>query len=387
MQGNAALADPRSLLRVAEAWRNGPALATLFSTFVVVALVGLFCIGYGSSGTLPFAVALGFVLAGFGLTAAGLQFAEQAGGRPISSVTRAFSATPAIAARVVLLAGVLSIALFAFVLAAWAVLFACRLPLVGPILYVIAVPVLTLAGAMLLLATCASALLSLPALWEGHSLRTALSQLWAIGAQRKLEASTNLILFFLVVGLVAVVVSAFVLAGFGLATGLAVRFSAATGVENALALWTGRVSLVGAEAMAVSAATALVFAITGTLLMAVFLFGLATAYLRTTDGIDIAAARAALGRAIVEIQVKRGQAVEDAKRLAQRMRRRTGFARRRAAAPALAAFAPAEATNETASAAVACAYCGSSAAHDDTFCGDCGKRLQPTATSAPPVHA
>src|SRR5690606_10184654 len=141
---------------------------------------GLLCLGYGSSAAVPLAVGLCAVVVGLGLTAAGSQYAEQADGRLVSSISRAFAATPAIVLRVLLLSGLLSVVFLVFVLVASAVLFACRLPVVGPLLYVVALPVLTLCAAVLLLASCAALLLSLPALWEGHSVRTALSQLGAI---------------------------------------------------------------------------------------------------------------------------------------------------------------------------------------------------------------
>lgn len=378
MPGNAALAGPQSLLRVADAWRNRPALTTLSITFVAAALVGLFCLGYGTSAAVPFPVGLCVALIGFGLTAAGSQYAEQADGRPVSSVSRAFAATPAIALRVFLLAALVAAVFLAFVLVASGVLFACRLPVVGPLLYAVAVPVLTLCAAVLLLATCAALLLTLPALWEGHSLRTALSQLGAIAAQRKREAFANLILLFLVVGAVAAVVLAFVLAAFGLTTVLAARFFPVAGFDRVLAPGAGQPWLVGAEpvALAASVGTAVVLAITSALLSAVFLFGLAIAYLRSTEGIDIAAARAALGRAIVEVQVRSGQAADEAGRLAGRLRATIGSRYRLAAHGALAG-PPGMATQAGASSSAdPCAECGSPAAQGDVFCGHCGRRLQ-----------
>lgn len=367
------LPDTIGPLGVADAWRNGPALATLLLTFVVAALLVLLALASGSIGVLPAVSALGLAagVAAFGAVAAGSQFAEQAGGRPVSSVARAFAGTPLIVLRAVLLAGVLALVLAAFVLVVSLVLLACRLPVVGPVLYVVALPALTLAGAVLLFALSAAALLSMPALWEGHSLRTVLSQLGAIAAQRKLSTFANLLLFFLVAAVVATVVTMFVLAGFGLATGLSVPLVGAASLDAVVAAWTGEARILdaGPYAIAGALAAALVFAITVALLAAVFLFGLTIAYLRSTDGIDIAAARAALGRAIVEIQVTKGQAAEDLEALARRMRSMLGMGAGRATRPAVAAPPVVE------SQAPACPHCDSSAAPDDVFCGNCGQRL------------
>ncbi len=360
-------------LGVADAWRNGPALATLLLTFVAVALLGLLALACRSIGVLPTVSALGLAIAvaAFGAVAAGSQYAEQAVGRPVSSVPRAFAATPPIVLRALVLAGVLGLVLAAFVLVVAIVLLACRLPVVGPVLYVVALPALTLAGAVLLFGLSAAALLSMPALWEGHSLRTVLSQLGAIAAQRKLTAFANLLLFFLVAVVVATVVTMFLLAGFGLAAGLSVPLSGAASLDAVLAAWSGeaRIADVGPYAVAGAVAAALVFAVAVALLAAVFLFGLTIAYLRSTDGIDIAAARAALGRAIVEMQVRKGQATEDLRARARRLRSMLGTGAARATRPAVAAAPVA------ASPAPGCPHCDSPTAADDLFCGNCGQRL------------
>src|SRR5690606_24348947 len=243
-------------LCVADALCNGRALATLLASFVAVALLGLLAFRFITPGSALVAVPPAVAVAALGLTAAGSQFAAQAAGRPIPGVLQSFLAAPPIVLRIVLLAGLLSLVLLAFVLVVALVLLACRLPLVGALLYVVALPVLTIAGAALLLVLTAVALLSLPALWEGHSLRTVLSQalaiagaalllvltavallslpaLWeghslrtvlsqalAIAEARKLQAFADLLLFLVIAGLLAAVAAAFVLAGFALATGL-----------------------------------------------------------------------------------------------------------------------------------------------------------------------
>lgn len=365
------LPDTIGPLGVAEAWRNGPALATLLITFVAVALLGLLVLAYGSAGALSAVSVFGLAITLVGVSAAGSQFAEQASGRPVSSVSRAFAATPPIVLRVVLLGVVLALFLATFVFVVSAVLLACRLPVVGPILYVVALPALTFVGAVLLFALGAAALLSMPALWEGHSVRTALSQLGAIAAQRKLPGFVNLLLFLLVATVVTAVVTIFVLAGFGLSVGLSGPLSGATPLRDVVATWTGEARIVdaGAHAIAGAVAAALVIAITAALLAAVFLFGLMIAYLRTTDGIDIAAARAALGRTIVEVQVKKGQVAEDARSLVRQVRSSLRLAPARAAAPTVASL------SATASPTLACPHCDSPAAPDDVFCGNCGERM------------
>lgn len=380
MQRNLALGDPYGLLRVADAWRNGPALATLLITFVAIVPLGLLGLAHPSSSALPVTATLCIALAGLGVTAAASQFAEQADGRPVSSVAHAFVAAPRIVLRCALLASLLAAVFVSFVLLAAVVLFACRLPVVGSVLYAVALPVLTIAGAALLLAMTCTALLALPALWEGHSLRTALSQLCAIAAQRGLPACANPALFVLVAALVAAVVSTFVVVAFGLIAGLAVPVSGTIPAGEAFARLAGEAPLVGADprTAAASVGAALVLAIMAAPLVAIFLFGLALAYRRSTDGIDIAVARVAFARAIIELQVKKRETIEEARMLVRRALGAGGRAPERASVRLV--FPTVEAPTGMAAAAeersaLACAYCSSTARPGDVYCGHCGHRL------------
>lgn len=348
-------ADPCGPLDVAGAWRNAPALATLLVTSFVVTSVALLVAASATPVAYPIAVILCAVLAALGLSAAGSQFVEQAAGRPVSSVARALAATPRIAAGSLLLAGALAAAFAVFVLVSAALLYACRLPAVGPILLLLVVPALTIAGAALFMALAFAALLTLPALWEGHSLRTALSQLCAIAAQRHRRAVGELILPLLVAGALAVVGCVFVLGAFALVAALATALSDAIRLDDLAAGLAAGPSLAGgATAIAAWTGVAILVTIVGALWAAVFLFALAIGYRRCADGIDIAIARAAVARAIVELQVRKVEAVEA---VAPFLRRIFG-----SRAPA-------------ARHGVTCAHCASSAQPDDVYCGNCGQRL------------
>lgn len=379
-----AVADgaPCAWLQIAEAWRNLPGLATLLLTFAGIALLSVLAVASASraAGSIPGALA--FALGLFGLAAAGSQFMEQAGGRPVSSVARAFAASPAIVARMLGLALVAFVGLLAFVLAAAVVLLACRLPVVGPALYVVALPFLALSGALVLAALGVAALLAVPVLWEGHSLRSALAQFCTVCARRAVPGFVDLSLLFVVVGVVALGVAAFALVGFALVDALS---AALVGVERpgsalaSFAAWTQGLSFADATETAVAArpAAVAVAAAAAVVPAAALVFGLALACRKSMAEIDIAAARATLGRAIVETQVKALQACDDARLALQRLRatvaqRRWGV--RVAASPPAPAIAVAGGP-AGAAAAPACPQCGAVAASDDAFCGNCGRRL------------
>lgn len=348
-------ADPCGPLDVADAWRNAQALATLLITFAVVASVALLVAASAAPVAYPIGMILCIVLAALGLSAAGSQFVEQAAGRPALSVARAFAATPRIASGSLLLVGALAAAFAVFVLVAAALLYAGRLPAVGPILLLLVVPALTIVGAALLMALAFAALLTLPALWEGHSLRTALSQLCAIAAQRHRRAVGELILPLLVAGALAVVGCVFVLGAFALVAALATALSDTIRLDDVAAGLAAGPSLAGgAPAIAAWTGVAMLATILGALCGAVFLFALAIGYRRCADGIDIAIARAAVARAIIELQVRKAETVEA---IAPFVRRIFGS------------------TAPTVRHGIACPHCASSAQPDDVYCGNCGQRL------------
>ncbi len=380
-------ADDRSSPDAISACGNGRALASLLLTFagatLVVPLVVSFVASPAPASAAPIAAALSVVLVVLGASAAASQFAERLAGRPVSSVARAFAAAPRIVLGSVLLALLLSGAGAVFALVAAIVLVACRLPVVGPVLYAVAVPALTLAGAALLLALAAAALLTLPALWEQHALRTALAQSWAIVARRRQRAVAELTVFVLVAALAAVVLSACLFVVFEGMTAVAVPLAGIASPPQALAAFAAGWPSLGAASLPapVRVGAALLLATALALLTAVVLSGLLFAYRRSSDGIDIAVARATVARVVVELQVKKSEAIEEAGSLLQRMRRPRE--RHPDAAPPPVRIVSSQLEMATASALEAerprpaCAHCAASAQPGDLYCGNCGRRLSP----------
>ncbi len=377
--------DEHGLTDIVGAWCNGPALASLLLTFVVAALVvpllaPFFAALVPVSATM-IAAALGVAWVALGTSAAASQFAERAAGRPVSGVARAFAAAPRIVLGSLLLVVLLAGAFAIFALIAAAVLVACRLPIVGPVLYAVAVPALTVAGAAFLLVLVAMALLTLPVLWERHSLRTALAQSWAIVARRRQRAFAELITFLLVGAVAAAVLSASMLAVFERITALAAPLAGIVSPPAALASFAAAWSPAGVAALpaAASLGAALVLAIALALLTAIGLSGLVIAYGRAADGMDIAVARAAAARAIVELQVKKSEAIEETGLLLRRMRRRGNGARGTVPPSApIVSSPPPDGTGITLAAegsGFACARCAAPAQPGDLYCGNCGQRL------------
>lgn len=384
MQEHDDLADsPCGPFAVAAAWGNVRALATLLITFTITASVGLLVAASATPVAYPLGAILAAVLAALGTSAAGSQFVEQAAGRSVSSVAHAFAATPRILLGSLLLIGGFVAVLAAFVLVSAAMLYACRLPVVGPILLLVVLPALAIGGAALLAALSVVALLTLAALWEGHSLRTALSQLCAIVAQRNHRVLVDLLLPLLVAGALAAAGSAFLIAAFALVASLAAPLSGAMRIEDWLSSLAAGPSLTGdATAMSAWAGTAILATILAALWVSAFLFAMAIGYRRCAAGIDIAIARAAVARAIIELQVRKVDTIEEVGTFARRIfgsalpKPQRGALVSIASSPTGAPMATTGRAGQQAS-LIACAHCASPAQPDDVYCGNCGQRLSP----------
>ncbi|MCM5681711.1 hypothetical protein M8A51_19465 [Schlegelella sp. S2-27] len=401
---------PYSLMRIGEAWRNRPGLLTLLCTFVGMAV--LFGIGFATG--VPVLVAL-FMLAGYvlmllGTVTAGHQFMDQAQGRPITPTLPAFTASPMVVLRMLGLLLILGAALLVWFLAAAVLLYLCKIPGIGGLLLIVVLPVLTFTGALLFLGLYVAWALSAPALFEGHSLKRALSQLWAVASQRPLEAFLHLVLLFLVVGFVAMLVGGFVGMGFMASAGLSASILDGMPFGGMGSMMNGMDGY-GAVGPSVSVmyggmiGAGIVWAVVGAVFGALMLYGLCLTYLKLTSGLNVEAAEAALDTALAKTREKAQQAADEARRRAQEVqeaaRQRAEQARKAepsattapaaAAAPAPAPPSAPAAEERTVimpspaapaapvtgnAAQLACPSCHSPISPNDVFCGSCGHKLK-----------
>ncbi|WKB51526.1 hypothetical protein [Eleftheria terrae] len=325
-------AGPHSLTRIGEAWRNPRALLTLLGTFVGVALL----IGLGVSTGVGFisavSVLLGFLLMMLGMVAAGRQLMDQALQQPVTGTVEAFTGSPMVLLRMLGLALVLLCAFLAWGVTASVLLFLCKIPLLGGLLLVVVVPLLVFSAALLLLGAYVAWGLAAPALFEGQTLKQALSRLWAIATQRPLEAFLNLMLLFILVGFVAGLVMAFVGGGFAVTASVmnSVLGMGLGGLEPP----NGTVS--SSTWVGAGVGAAVVWGVVIAVFNALLLFGLCLTYLKLSVGLDTALAEAALDSAIAKTREKAQQAAEEARRRAQEVQ----DAARRRGESAAAARAP-----------------------------------------------
>ena len=370
--------EPYSVLRIGEAWRNRPGLATL----IVTALVGVFLLAVGgamarSSATLVVLFGgLAFIAYLIGICAAGVQFMDQAARRPVSSISAAFAASPMVVLRSLGLGVVLLLCWLAFYAVEALVLFVCKIPGVGALLYAVAFPALVLINALVFVAFVVAVSLAFPALCEGHSLKTALSQLWAVVAQRPVEAILNLVVLFICFAFVVGTVSFFIGVGFMntsmvsltiLKTQVSGDFSSLMGVFSSGGFGgsDGSSGLVIAGIFGAS----VVFGIACALFSAMYLLGLSLTYLKVTAGLDVNAALAAMDGAIAKTKEKAQQAAEEAKRRAHDAQAAAQGRMEQARTSQAARAAPQP------PATLSCPACKAAVLPDEMFCGSCGHKI------------
>jgi hypothetical protein len=366
---------PYSLLRIGEAWRNRAGLVTLMLTFLLTVLLS----GIGASTGQPMLIVvfglLAFVVYMIGICAAGIQFMDQAAGRPVNATIGALVASPMVVLRNLGLFVVLLIGGLAYTVVEAIIMFLCKIPGLGPLLYVVTFPVLVFADALVFLGLVVAAALSFPALCEGHSLKTALSQLWAVAVQRPVEAILNLVLLFIVFAFIVGLVSVFIGVGFantGLMSAAILGAQMSNDFGEVLGTFTNRSFGGGSSGLIVAGAvgSAVVVGIAGTLFAAMALLGLSLTYLKVSGGVDVAAAQAKMDVAIAKTKEKAQQAADEARRRAnvaqlaaqQRMEQaRTSHAARAAISTP---------------AALACPACKAVVMPEEVFCGNCGHKLR-----------
>lgn len=379
------------LLHAGETWRNWRAMLALCVTAALAVVV----LGIGSAGAARgnilltlFAslVAIGVLLTG--ISTAGVLLMDQAAGAPPRHLRAALTDGVVCALRFVLLGvGAVMLAVL-YAIVAGLLLWLCRIPGLGPVLYTVLFPLLALVSAFGLTACYLLCLFAGPALWSGASLRQTLARLHALLTGKPVQAVVAGLLLALLVFVLGAVLFGAASSGVFFVAGLsAAVLDVGAGFG---AVWPQGTRMGGGHAIAGMIGAGLVYALVGAAVCAVTIFGGCRIYLHLTAGIDFDEAEAAfadsLRRTRKTVARFKDAAGRHAREAREEVRRRTQAGH--AATPAqhaghaqgddttagttIDATTPPPATT----AAVACPSCGAAAAPDDAFCGNCGHRLQ-----------
>lgn len=403
--------------------RNRRALAAMLGCMVVAVLLGgLF--GFLAAHLGTFLVGLGalvfIVVVLTGVNAAGVLLMDQARGVPLRGLVDAIVYGLLCIPKFIALAiALFLVALMVFI--ALALLFlVCKIPGVGPILYVVVFPFSVVVAGLTLSGLTLCMFLALPAIWGGATITRAIAQTLAIVRSRLVEALLLMVVLWFLSLLIGFIV--FGILGTGLAPSVGLSISILGGFDRELhslgAMMGGMMgggfgggyggggygggggSASGGYAIAASIGGALLWALAATLVSQVYLLGLNLVYLRVTTGLDAGAAETAMRSRLDDAKRRAADLGQKARDAAERAREQARNAAASATAAATtastesAAAAPDSAQDRapagppatgpqapavTASSEIqahACPQCHSAVSTNDLFCGVCGHKLK-----------
>jgi len=287
-----------SLLQAIGGLRNRRALvAMLGCMFVGVIVSGLLMAMTRSLGVFAglLAMIVWVVAVGTGVNAAGLLQMDHARGiSPRSTADALVYGLMCIPKLIAIGLIFLAVEIAVFIVLAL-LLFICKIPFLGPLLFVVVFPVSVVVAGVTIVGLFLCLVLSLPAIWQGASITRALAQTFAIVRSRLLEA----VLLLLFIGFLCAAVGAIIFGvlGFGLLPTLGMSMSivgfGGFGMESMMAMSQGGGGGAG-HAIAGAIGGALLWAVAASLIGQVYLLGLSLVYLRVTEGLDLTASEEAL---------------------------------------------------------------------------------------------
>ncbi len=380
----ASMPNISSLLGALQAVKNVRAVIltalVLVSTALVFGLV-LFVAGQTGSAALTLIGTLFAYLVGiYGISAVGFMLMNDAKGAAPLSMADALMVSLMSTHRwiaVMLLALVVFI-VFAIVLAA--LLFICKIPVAGPVLYAVVVPVATFTTAMFLAAMYFVVMpLAFPSVWSGDSAMQVVSKLTAIAHQRLVQVVVQVVLLmllcFFVAGIIAsLVFSASAVVG-ALSAGILPGVGSGLGGLGGLGGMGGMGRMMGGAGgggylIAGGIGFAIVFAVVLIVPFLMMVQGYCLIYLDVIKGIDFSASEEALKGQMENLQRKAREAQE-------RVREKT---QAQPVAPAAAPPAPTAVAPPPPAPAIApastCPKCNFAITSADVFCGGCGHKLR-----------
>jgi hypothetical protein len=373
-----------SLLDSIDAVRNWRAALVLLGTFVAMALV--FALG-GMLARFSFLLFGVFVLAAYvvlfyGANAAGMMIMDEARGQRSRAPMTAVMDSLAISHRLILVFLLLGVIYLAAFLVLALVLFLCKIPVLGPVLYAVVFPVsVVIFGIGMFALPTVVFPLSAPSIWNGASTLQCISQLLAIARKRLLLVLLLMIAVAFIAGVVAFLIGAILFSGAAVVGLLSVPIlgggMGGMGVGGLMGDFMGGPGFgmgggmggFGGHALGAAIGGGILFAIAFTLPGMVYLRGACTVYLRAIDGLDLAAEQADIDARMAAVQAK-------AREMQAQVRAPSPPPAEPVAAPVAATVVmPAVAAAGAAAAALACPQCGAGVTPSDAFCGECGHKL------------
>ena len=364
--------NPYSIFRLPEALTCWQAVSVMGASYFAAALLAALG-GMLGQVSVIFSVLLGLaalVVVFAGTSGAGVCLTDLARARPYRGVPSYFVAG-LFSLPKLLGAGLLMLLLYgAVLLGAALVLLVCKLPGIGPLLLVVAIPVLVLAVALALLGNYVAGSIVGPAIWDGERVMHALSITWSITRNHPFAAIGKIIGGLLLSGIFAamlfglVAIASAIVAAIGgpiIGMGLGVRFDMGARMGG----------YGGGHFLGAGIGYALVFV---TAMAFVFLLPLMVGVLtwcEFSEKVDLGSIRSTTDKTLSDVNAK----VAEMKEKAQ-----AHTTQPIAAAPGAASVVTSATAGEMPSAAAPhpaahCPRCSQAVQKDDRFCEHCGQQL------------
>lgn len=381
-----------SLLGAASAFKNLRAIALMALTFFAAVLVsvvfGFLARAAGSAAVAFLGGLVAFAVVFYGANGVGIMMMREAQGQAAPGIADAVLQSLFSSHRLIAVAILEGLIVLAAVIVVAVLLFVCKIPALGPLLFAVVYPLSAVVLGMLVFALFYIMLpLAGPAVWTGSSTFQVIARLNMLARSRLIAVITQQVILFFIVAFIAGIIFSVVMIGFMMATGLSASI---IGSDSAMGL-RGFGGMLGGFGMGGSGHMAAGM-IGGSLLMSVAAVipaliatkGVCIVYLNVTRGLDFSQAEAELQSGMEAVKKKAEEARERAREMAEQARANQAAA---SSGPAAAAtpVAPAAVSTSTAPAAAgapslaqsasSCPKCHAVVTADDKFCGECGHRL------------
>lgn len=371
------LSATKSLLESLSAMTHWRAFLLLTSTFIASMIVATVlgaasALLMGHSGFLAGMMALTTALAVFvivlvGINGAGIMLSDDVWERPRRGIGDAVLSSARTSHRLVVILLLEGVLFLAYLIALTVVLFLCKIPFLGPLLYAVVFPAgAILTGIVLFALMYVGIPLAAPAIWNGATVMQALATLKEAVYHRLAFA----VIMILLLGVLLLVVAGIlwgILAG---GAGTVMSLSALV-IGNSASLAGIAMSFFYAPGFGSQGSSGYVWALSfgGAVLlligatpgMLVGIKGMAIIHRATMDGLSLEEAEAGLNQRFADVKRRAGEATE--------------HARTRMVALTQTGATPAAQEREESDAAL-CPTCHNAIATDDVFCAHCGHRLK-----------
>lgn len=376
-----------SLLDATSAIGNWRALALFAASTVAAVLVfGLLVATQSAAGVLLGAV-LGWLLAFYGVNAVGIMLMDATRDGESRTPMQAVAASLLTSHRL-LLVGLLAFAgLLALLIGVAILLLLCKLPVIGPLLFAVVMPLSALLlGLTLFTLAYVFYPLAASAIWSGATVMEAAGNLLAIARKRLVAVVLQEVVLMLIVFFVALILLGIVFSGLGLTTMMSAGIvgGGEGGLQSLgmMAMGMGSMGMGGlggggGYVLAGGLGTTLLLALAGIVPGLIALQGFCQIYLSSLEGLDSGDARRALAATLQKTQEKMREAREKVE--AQARRPVTPAAAETPVSPSAPAASAVPAVETSApvapAVAAACPACRMPVEPDDVFCGHCGQRI------------